>query len=316
MTIPSLLLESEALDSLDLFIDVDPSTVMYLLEECTERYIGAGGILLDPTVPNDTVYVVLRGSLEVRHAAPDGKVISTLGYGACAGEMSMIEGASPNAYVIALENCQLMCVKHETLWALINSSHAAARNLLMMLLHRVQADKRFMRESTVIMRQYHRRALTDPMTDLHNRYGMEKFFPRALARCQRDGVPAAQVVIDVDNFKDFNNRYGHLAGDAVLMAVADQIQTRFRPTDLMARYGGDEFTVLLPNTEIDRGLETAERVRKSVTVCQALEAEDVHVSVSMGLASMEADDTVESLFGRADEALYRAKNAGRNRVSL
>lgn len=315
MTVAERFMQGLELNRLDLFHDVDPATISYLLEECREVRIPAGATLLDPGEPNDSVYIVLSGALTVHHGSPDGKLISKVGPGACAGEMSMIEGAVPSAYVIATEDCELLCIKHETLWALINTSHAAARNLVMILLHRTQADKQFMRERSIIMRQYHRRALTDPLTDLYNRYGMEKFFPRALERCQKDGTPATQIVLDVDHFRDFNNEYGHLAGDSVLMAVADRIQGGFRPTDLMARYGGDEFTVLLPDTDVQLGESIAESVRRSIGSWQSEERDGMRVSVSVGLAGMQPRDTVKDLFGRADAALYRAKQAGRNCVS-
>lgn len=317
MSVAERFMQGPELNRLDLFHDVDPATISYLLEECREVRIPAGTTLLDPGQHNESVYIVLSGTLAVRHGAPDGKLISTVGQGSCAGEMSMIDGAVPNAHVIATEDCELLCVRHETLWALINTSHGAARNLVMILLRRTQADKQFMRERSVIMRQYHRRALTDPLTDLYNRYGMEKFFARALERCQKDATPATQIVIDIDYFRDFNNEHGHLAGDSVLMAVADGIQTGFRPTDLMARYGGDEFTVLLPDTDIQLAASIAENVRRSIGAWQPEESCDsrLSVSVSVGVAAMRPGDSVKDLFGRADAALYRAKQAGRNRVS-
>jgi diguanylate cyclase (GGDEF)-like protein len=202
------------------------------------------------------------------------------------------------------------------MWELINTSHAVARNLLTLLLKRVHLDKRFLQESTVIMRQYHQRALTDGLTDLYNRHGMEQIFPRGMSRCQQADQSACLIVVDVDHFREFNNRHGHLVGDEVLVAVADQIQYGFRPTDLKARYGGDEFTVLLPDTTLPQALKTAERVRLAIRGARPFRQEGLCVTVTMGVAAMLPNDTLEGLFGRADAALYHAKQAGRDRVSL
>jgi diguanylate cyclase (GGDEF)-like protein len=304
------------LGGIELFRDVDPGAVAHLLEECTEHQVRGGEVLLDPRLPNDCVYLVMSGRLEVRHGAPDGAVIAVLEAGACAGEMSMIEGLAPNAFVVAVEDSYLIGLKHATLWALVHSSHAGACNLLTLLLRRVHADKQFLRESTGKMRAYRRRSVTDALTELYNRHGMELFFPRAIDRCRRNRDPACLVVVDVDHFREFNNRHGHLVGDDVLTAVAERIQYCFRSTDLRARYGGDEFTVLLPRTDLAQALKTAERLRVAVSRCRPLEPEDLHVTVSIGVASLVANDTLERLFGRADAALRRAKQTGRNRLSI
>lgn len=316
MLTPSALDAVSTLENLDLFRNVDPTDVLYLLEDCTERTLNAGEVLLNPHLQNDTVYVVLSGALEVRHESADGKVITTLERGACVGEMSMMEGFTPNAYVLGMERSHLLAIRHSTLWELITRSHALACNLLTLLLRRVQADKALLRESTAVMRKYQRRSLTDGLTDLYNRNGMEQFFPRALARCQRNSEPACLVVIDVDHFREFNNSHGHQAGDEVLCAVAEKILHCFRPTDLKARYGGDEFTVLLPNTSVDDAVKTAERVSSAIRDSQPLPDSELRVTVSMGIATMDNGSSLEELFGRADSALYRAKEAGRNCVSL
>lgn len=153
-------------------------------------------------------------------------------------------------------------------------------------------------------------ATHDALTGLMNRTGLDRM------RAQRDvqhrlaTQPYVLVVLDVDHFKQVNDRHGHLFGDRALCAVADAISRSVRSTDVAARYGGEEFLVVLPDTRLDGGAEIAERIRAQV---QAL-ALPVKVTVSVGIADGGPQDTPEAVFERADQALYRAKQAGRNRV--
>ena len=125
-------------------------------------------------------------------------------------------------------------------------------------------------------------------------------------------------MIDVDGFKSFNDRFGHVAGDRVLSAVAHVLLKQFRPRDLLVRYGGDEFAVLLPGVNETEGLAIADRVRKSVSGSTDDNSDSliqIPVRVSMGVAQLGGGGTFESLLRSADEALYRAKDAGRDTVS-
>ncbi|MDH3768739.1 MAG: GGDEF domain-containing protein, partial [Gammaproteobacteria bacterium] len=133
-----------------------------------------------------------------------------------------------------------------------------------------------------------------------------------------DGEDACMVMLDVDFFKKFNDAHGHIAGDHALCTVADALRQYFRPTDMIARYGGDEFAVLLPDTLMDQALEIAERVRAAVggNPGERTGPDDgAGITVSIGVAERKASDTLESLINNADAALYRAKLAGRNCVA-
>ena len=134
---------------------------------------------------------------------------------------------------------------------------------------------------------------------------------------QRASDPACLGIVDVDYFKRFNDRYGHLAGDEALCFVADSLRGQFRPTDMIARYGGDEFVVLLPETKIEQALQCAERVRKAVEEGDPLgeQGPPFKVTISIGVAEMQPGDVLETLLQRADSALYQAKLSGRNRIS-
>jgi diguanylate cyclase (GGDEF)-like protein len=123
------------------------------------------------------------------------------------------------------------------------------------------------------------------------------------------------MMIDVDNFKLFNDRYGHIAGDRVLVAVADALREFLRPTDLIARFGGDEFAVLLPDLKLKQARQIAERVRQQVAGLSP-QSLATAVTVSIGVASRTDDDDVATLVQRADAAMYEAKEAGRNRVAV
>jgi len=159
----------------------------------------------------------------------------------------------------------------------------------------------------------------DGLTDIYNRRGFDEALEREWRRCLRQQEPLALVMLDIDHFKHFNDRYGHATGDACLTRVAQTVNlTLKRPGDYVARYGGEEFAVLLPQTPADAACEIAEKVRTAVSdlgIAHDCPHGAGHVTVSLGVCSMvpEGDDCM-ALVRCADEQLYEAKKQGRNRV--
>ncbi|MGZ4126960.1 MAG: GGDEF domain-containing protein [Actinomycetota bacterium] len=172
-----------------------------------------------------------------------------------------------------------------------------------------------MRDNARLMSALQTLATTDPLTGLRNR---RDFFDAAdleFGRLKRFGIPFVAMMVDIDHFKEVNDRYGHAGGDAVLSAVARTCHRRLRSFDIVGRYGGDELVVLLPKIELGDALAVAERVGVAVRGTPVLFADEViPVSLSVGLASADGVITLEDLLHRADTALYCAKQAGRNCV--
>lgn len=161
-------------------------------------------------------------------------------------------------------------------------------------------------------------AITDSLTGLFNKRKLSRDLEREFVRSRRYHHRFSFIMADIDHFKAFNDTYGHQAGDAVLHEVADAMERGRREVDRVYRYGGEEFSVLLPETDWPEALEVAEKIRRSVE-SMAVEFEGLDeplkVTISMGVAAYPHDsDELESLVGAADEALYAAKESGRNRT--
>jgi len=162
-------------------------------------------------------------------------------------------------------------------------------------------------------------AATDSLTGLPNRRQLDQVLRREWARAQRNQRPIAVLMIDVDHFRSFNERHGHAGGDEALRRVADAIGcSLLRPTDLAARYGGEEFVAILPDTDLPGALILAERIRVSVQSLPPYGNDEKPVSVSIGIGVYEPGTALGlgELMVSADEALYRAKRNGRNRVEM
>lgn len=307
------------LNGLELFKGVCPNDIQAMLQDCDRRDVAEGEQLLSPQSKNEHVYVVLSGSLLVRVGSTEAPVIATMESGACVGEMSIIEDRDPSAYVIAAEDAHLLVIHRSVLWKMVDASHEFAKNLLVVLSERVRSHNRVIADNFGELKKFERHATTDALTALANRHAMEDSFPGEIARCVKNNSPVSMVMIDVDNFKQFNDMFGHIAGDRALSAVSKILRTQFRPSDLLVRYGGDEFAVLLPCVKAERAMEIAQRVRKAVSG-ETGDGTDsliqIPLKISMGVAEMESPGSLDSLIQAADQALYRAKNAGRDMVSL
>jgi len=160
------------------------------------------------------------------------------------------------------------------------------------------------------------RSLTDPLTGLANRRHFVQALATEIARSRRYGAPLTVLLIDIDYFKRVNDRFGHAAGDSALATVANGLRSSCRQTDLPARYGGDEFALLLPETSAERGLHFAERLAAVLRTVPPYEAGAPSLTLSIGVAENARGEDADQLLKRADEALYQAKDAGRNRAVL
>lgn len=159
-------------------------------------------------------------------------------------------------------------------------------------------------------------ATTDKLTGLANRQAFELLMPQATGEARRSGETLFAVMIDIDHFKDVNDRYGHQAGDQALQAVARTIKETLRESDIVCRWGGEEFLVVVKGAAPDHGGPLGEKIRRAVEALDFVYRKTrVPLTISLGVAAARPNETTERLISRADKALYRAKETGRNRVS-
>lgn len=163
-------------------------------------------------------------------------------------------------------------------------------------------------------------SLRDPLTDVYNRRAYDSQIIKTLHAYKNGALKTCSLVVfDIDSFRDFNNTYGHLAGDRVLSYVAKLTRDTLRRDDLIFRYGGDEFVLIIPNASLEAAMGVAEKLRRNIVSVEfkLFKSSDitVQVSVSMGVSEIKDDDDEASFFTRADRAMFKSKNAGRNRVS-
>ena len=158
-------------------------------------------------------------------------------------------------------------------------------------------------------------ARTDPLTGMCNRRGMDEMIAREVARARRTGTPFSIAIIDLDHFKKVNDQYGHHIGDKALVHLAAVAQASLRETDVICRYGGEEFVLVLPGAGADGAQFVAERLRMMVENTPFVQDRGkITLRVSAGVADLHSGENAEALLRRADQALFDAKRAGRNRV--
>lgn len=160
-------------------------------------------------------------------------------------------------------------------------------------------------------------ATTDALTGLANRRVFEDRLGKELARSKRHGDPLSVVLGDLDHFKRINDSFGHEVGDKLLRQISEIIRGALRKEDLAVRWGGEEFLLMLPATDLDSAHEVAERIRSQIAAAPIpCDGQDVPVTISLGVAQLADDETIRELIRRADDAMYRAKSEGRNRVCI
>ena len=167
------------------------------------------------------------------------------------------------------------------------------------------------------LEEQRQKALIDPLTGLPNRAAWSERLDHEISEWQQHGNTLMLAMLDLDHFKRINDNYGHLAGDKVLKLIASVLRKRLRGTDFIARFGGEEFVLLMPSTAPAAGMKLLEYLRASIEACPFhFKGERVTITISMGLTAFKPGEHSDLVLKRADQALYRAKNAGRNRVEL
>jgi diguanylate cyclase len=161
-------------------------------------------------------------------------------------------------------------------------------------------------------------SLTDPLTTLANRKFFDTALARGIAEAQEKNEPLALLMADIDHFKGFNDRFGHLTGDQVLRLVALSVKQNVKGRDVAARYGGEEFVVALPSTSLQSAITVADHIRRAVMTKELIKRSSGErlgrITISIGVAVVRPSDTPQLLIDRADKCLYAAKRHGRNRV--
>ncbi len=177
-------------------------------------------------------------------------------------------------------------------------------------------------ENALLHAEVQRLAITDALTEIYNRRGLLELGRREIERARRFSRPLSAIMVDLDRFKEVNDSYGHIAGDAVLRTIAERLSSSVREVDILGRYGGDEFILLLPETDPFMACAVAERIRQRVAIPIPLSRFSggeaaLHLTASLGVANLMADTKdLEALIERSDAASYLAKRNGRNNVQV
>ncbi|RUM28386.1 MAG: hypothetical protein DSY42_08485 [Aquifex sp.] len=186
------------------------------------------------------------------------------------------------------------------------------------ILKMMESLEKLLLKTTREKMHYETMALTDPLTKLYNRRIFVEVAEKELSRASRLGDSFSIILLDIDNFKKINDTYGHDVGDIVLRTVAEVLKKNVRKMDMVARWGGEEFIVMLPNTNLESAVKVAEKLRKLIerTKIKLPSGEVINITVSAGVSSFKGQRSLDEIIKEADIALYAAKNRGKNRVEI
>ena len=310
---------TQALAHSELLKDAPPEVLRRVQDECVPMALPAGELLLSPQHENQHVYVLLSGLLGLHFDDLSQPEVRELPPGSSVGEMSVLDDARPSAYVVAKEDALVLPLHRELVLWLIDEVDVVARNLLRLMTRRLRQNTQHIARDQERLFELSNDVYVDALTGVYNRRWLDLALTRLLQpTSERDmSRPLTVLLIDADFFKDYNDQNGHLAGDRALVALSETLRFTLRLSDVCVRYGGEEFLVLLPNTEVTEARAVAERVRRAVqmrTIAMPDGTPLPGITVSIGLASSEGLDTPEAVIAAADAQLYQAKHGGRNRV--
>lgn len=218
------------------------------------------------------------------------------------------------SWIAAFYNYTALGIVAVLMTGLVNQQLRLA--LKKMYFKKKQLHKEIMRRR-VTEEKYKKLSITDPLTELYNRRYLFDKGGDEMLRCDRYNRDLSVIMVDADYFKDINDTYGHKAGDLVLQKIAERLNSNLRPSDISSRFGGEEFCLLLPETDMEEALHVAERLRMSI--CSepfAYEDKKIELTCSFGIAARKEGETdFSAVLSRADGALYKSKNKGRNTIN-
>jgi diguanylate cyclase (GGDEF)-like protein len=290
-------------------VELDP--LLDLLQEGELRSLEEGEVLIEVKESNRTLYLILSGRLTIQ-LQPELNPIAVLGPGDVVGELSFIDGQLTTAYAVAGVPTRVLALNEQIMTSLLETSPDVARRV------RHLTNQELRREhANYAVRQYAQDVIIDSLTGLYNRRWLDSMLVRELNRSDRDGRPLSLLLIGIDDFKQQTEQEGRLAGESVLNAIAAVLQATTRPGEMLARYGRDEFMTVLPDTDVAKGHEIGERLRKAIHQAQVPTSNGEATSpmtVSIGVAERIDADTAEALISAVDGALYDAREDGGNQV--
>ncbi len=308
----------QALATSRLFCGLAPAVFQDLLDRCRVLNLAFGQVLLEPGVPNRSLLLLLSGELHVRVARSDTEPVVSVPVGDCVGEVSLVDQRPPSSFVLAASPSKVLDIPDAVVLDLIRREPLVAINLLRLQANHFRRQTDMLKSSRSTAQRLRSLAQTDALTGLYNRSWANETLETQLVVSAQEGQHVSLAMIDVDHFKSINDRYGHLAGDAVLRAVAHILRDRFRSTDGVFRYGGEEFLVMMPGTPLHLAVEILDALRVALAETPIPLPDDptqtVHCTLSAGVAQYEAPQGLNDLISLADRMLYHAKRSGRNRV--
>ncbi|WP_245530635.1 GGDEF domain-containing protein [Alicyclobacillus acidocaldarius] len=212
----------------------------------------------------------------------------------------------------------LQSLGHLALWSLILLWTTAASHIVLRFGLRIWDELRVQTraQTELWVRQIlsEKEAKTDALTGLYNRKSFDEYLDFALQISDGTNTPLHLAVIDIDNFKQINDQYGHLVGDEILRRTAQAIQQHLAAGDFLARYGGEEFAVIIPEVTHEQAVQNMEKIREYIANVHHVELDGNRATVSIGLSTHRPGETRDELFERADQCLYRAKQTGKNKI--
>ncbi len=309
---------------IDIFSQLSEKELAVIIDKLREFDRLSGEILFNEGDEGNELFIVKDGMVVISIRLPDGmgKEIASFTRGTFFGEMSIFENAPRSATCTFREDSRLIGLHENDFFDLIDTHPEIATKIMYKMLNitaqRLKDTGEFLSDMVHWGEEARKRAITDELTGAYNRRFLDDAMGNYYEKAKNSQKPLSIVMVDLDYFRQINDEYGHDTGDKIILDVVRVFRRSLREKDILARYGGDEFTIIMPDTAIDEAFEIAEKIRGEVEILDTLKSlggKITRISTSQGLAAFpESGNELKTIREKADKALYIAKEEGRNKV--